>query len=52
VRHTSVAWDMKVSRKAHGSDREFKVAPRIVSYYKRTLFVLDRMKILSRTFFF
>ena len=41
---------MKVSCKVHGSDREFKVAPRIVSYYNCTLFVLDRMKILSRTF--
>ena len=30
VGHTSVAGDMKVSRKGTGHSREFKVAPRIV----------------------
>ncbi len=50
--HTSVAGDMWVSCQAHGSYREFKVAPRIVSYFLSVPYssLTDRI-ILSGTFF-
>ena len=44
-RHTSVAGNMMVFCREHGSDHEIKVAPRVT-------LVLDRIKILSKTSFF